>query len=563
MDLPNLRWWGWGTLDQAYPLETRPDFWPALQRVLELPREAVECEAAPVPIEAIALRPSRLDGPVLASLQRLLGEGAVRLDAQARIEHAYGKSYRDLVRLRAGYVPDPPDAVVYPADQGQVVALLAWAAEREIAVVPFGGGSSLSGGVEPTPGDHLTVTADLARLGQVLFVDTASRRVRAQAGITGPRLEAALAARGFTAGHFPQSFEFSTLGGWVATRGVGYLATGYGPIERMVCALRLVTPVGIVETRDGSASATAGASLLHLIVGSTGVYGVITEAELMIRPRPAVQDARGILFDELGAGIAACQALVQSSELQPVLVELNDAGEASIYALASDRRHGLHRLGDVLQGNHRKATRPNLDNSALLLLGFEGDSRAVARQWNVASQICSDHGGVSLGRAVAQEWARDRYLRPYLRDALIGRGVLVDRLDTFASWADLPRLYEAMVSTMRGAVSASGGGPGHVMVHVTHMSERGATLCATFLGCQVADPDPLVKAAQAQSVKQATVDAVLAAGGTLTRAPGFGPNGRSLWPADDLSLLGLKALRAVKDALDPSGIMNPAHLLTG
>jgi alkyldihydroxyacetonephosphate synthase len=561
MDIPNLRWWGWGTLDEGYPLDARADLLPALQRALGLPDEALECETPPIAIEAIALRPSRLDGPMLASLRRLVGETAVRVDARARIEHAYGKSYRDLVRIRAGYVPDPPDAVVYPADQGQVVAILAWAAEREVAVVPFGGGSSLSAGVEPTPGDHLTVTLDLARLSQVLFVDTAARRVRAQAGITGPRLEAALAAHGFTAGHFPQSFEFSTLGGWVATRGVGYLSTGYGAIEGMTCALRLVTPVGIVETRDGSASATAGASLLHLVLGSAGVYGVITEAELTIHPRPAVQDARGILFDDLESGIVACRTVVQSPELRPALVQLSDAGEAAAYALASDRRHGLHRLSDVLQSGSRRVGGPDLDNAAVLLLSFEGDSKVVARQWSMASQICADYRGVSLGRAVAQEWARERTLQPYLRDVLIGHGVLVDQLETAASWADLPRLHEAVVSALKGAVSASGGGPGYVMVHVAHVSERGATLYATFLGRQVADPDPMVKAAQAQMVKQATVDAVLAAGGTLMRTPGFGPNGRTLWPADELSPLGFRALRAVKETLDPFGIMNPIHLL--
>ncbi|RLC61564.1 MAG: FAD-binding oxidoreductase, partial [Chloroflexi bacterium] len=226
MDITNLRWWGWGTLDQDYSLENRPAFWPTLQEWLELPAEAIEREIPPVSLEEISLRPPRLDDPMLSSLRKLLGDEAVRTDKRCRVEHACGKSYRDLIRVRAGLIPHPPDAVVYPADQGQVVSLLAWAAARDVAVIPFGGGSSVLGGVEPAAEDRPVITLDLARLDRVLSVDPLSRTARIQAGATGPEVEAQLNARGFTLGHFPQSFEFSTLGGWIATRSAGQNSIG-------------------------------------------------------------------------------------------------------------------------------------------------------------------------------------------------------------------------------------------------------------------------------------------------------------------------------------------------
>jgi alkyldihydroxyacetonephosphate synthase len=560
MDIPNLRWWGWGTLDQDYSLAGRTAFWPTLQAWLELPEQAIEHETPPISLEDIALPPPRLDDPLLSSLHRLLGEEAVRTDTQARVEHAYGKSYRDLVRIRAGYIPNPPDAVVYPADQGQVVSLLAWAADRDVAIVPFGGGSSVLGGVEPAPGDDPVITLDLARLDRVLAVDPLSRTARLQAGATGPEIEAQLNARGFTLGQFPQSFEFSTLGGWIATRSAGQNSVGYGKIEHMTQAVRVVTPVGIVETKDTPATA-AGPSLLQLLIGSEGTYGVITEATMRVHPLPAVQDYRGILFHDLEDSIAAYRDLMQSPALRPSIIRLSDPPETAAYTVMGHEHHGLRRLADSLINGYLKVQRYSLTGgSALMLLGFDGDTDWTAQQWERALEICGDHRGLPLGRAVGRLWVRDRYAQPYLRDTLLGHGVLVDTLETATTWSNLIHLYEAMVSAMKGAIAATGGGPGYVMTHVSHAYEYGASLYATFLGRQVPDPDPLAKQAQWQVVKQATTDAILAAGGTLTHHHGIGRD-HAPWFEEEIGPLGMKVLRALKPVFDPTGIMNPGILL--
>jgi len=560
MDIPNLRWWGWGTLDQDYSLEGRTAFWPTLQAWLELLDQAIEHETPPVSLEDIALPPPRLDDPILSSLRKLLGEEAVRTDRLARIEHAYGKSYRDLVRIRAGYIPNPPDAVVYPADQGQVASLLAWAADRDVAIIPFGGGSSVLGGVEPAPGDDPVITLDLARLDRVLAVDPLSRTAHIQAGATGPEVETQLNARGFTLGHFPQSFEFSTLGGWIATRSAGQNSVGYGKVEHMTQAVRVVTPVGIIETKDIPATA-AGPSLLELLIGSEGTYGVIAEATMRIHPLPAVQDYRGILFHNLEDSIAAYRDLMQSPALRPSIIRLSDAPETAAYTVMGHEHRGLRRLADSLIDGYLKVQRYDLvAGSTLMLLGFDGDTDWTARQWEQALEICGDHRGLLLGRTVGRSWVRDRYAQPYLRDTLLGRGVLVDTLETATTWSNLVHLYEAMVSAMKGAIAATGGGPGFVMTHVSHAYAHGASLYSTFLGRQVPDPDPLAKQAQWQVVKQAATDAILAAGGALTHHHGIGRD-HAPWLEEEIGPLGVKALRALKPVFDPTGIMNPGILL--
>ena len=560
MDISNLRWWGWGTLDRDYSLEGRPAFWPMLHEWLELPNEAIEHETPPVSLEEISLRPPRMDDPMLSFLRKLLDEETVRTDTQTRVEHAYGKSYRDLIRIRAGHVPNPPDAVVYPADQGQVASLLAWAADRGVAVTPFGGGSSVLGGAEPAGGNRPTITLDMARLDRVLSVDPVSRTARIQTGTTGPELEAQLNAQGFTLGHFPQSFEFSTLGGWIATRAAGQNSIGYGKIEALTQAVRVVTPVGIIQTKDTPATA-AGPSLLHMLIGSEGTYGVITEATMRIQPLPAVQDYRGVLFHSLEDGIAAFRDLMQSQALRPSIIRLSDAPETAASVVMSHEHHGLRRIADNITERYLRLQGYDLiTGSTLMLLGFDGDAEWTAHQWDLALKVCGDHRGLSLGRAVGRSWMRDRYAQPYLRDTLLGHSVMVDTLETATNWSNLMHLYEVMVRAMKGAIAATGGGPGYVMTHVSHAYEHGASLYSTFLGRQVPDPDPLARQAQWQAVKQATTEAILDAGGTLTHHHGIGRD-HAPWLEEEIGLLGVKVLRTLKQTFDPTGTMNPGILL--
>ena len=556
MDIKNLRWWGWGTLDQSFDLKGRTAFWPGLERMLEAPRDR---ELRPsVTLEDIDLRPTRLDDRRLTSLRKLLGNEAVFTDRRARIEHAYGKSYRDLVRVRAGYVPHPPDAVVYPADENQVAALLAWAADSDVAVIPFGGGSSVLGGVEPQPGDRLCLTIDLARLDGVLSVDLVSRTARIQAGATGPEMEAQLNAQGFTLGHFPQSFEFSTLGGWIVTRAAGQNSIGYGKIEDMTQAVRVVTPVGVVETRDTPATA-AGPSVLWQMIGSEGAYGVLTEATMRLHPLPEVQDYRGLLFRTLGDGLAAFRDLMQSG-LHPAIVRLSDPPETEAYALMSHEHHGLRKLFDKALEGYLGLRGYGLDDSCLMILGFDGRPDDVEYRLNLALEIYRDHRGLHLGRSLGRSWQRDRFAQPYLRDDLLDNGVLVDTLETAATWSNLTSVYEAMTAALKNAIAATDGGPGAVLTHVSHAYPYGASLYSTFLGRQTSS-DPLENQEQWRTIKRETTEAILVAGGTLTHHHGVGRD-HAPWLEEEIGPVAMQALRALKQTFDPVGIMNPGVLLT-
>ena len=556
MDIENLRWWGWGTLDQSFDLKGRAAFWPGLERMLELPRDR---EPRPtVRLEEINLRPTRLDDRLLSSLRKLLGDEAVFTDRRTRVEHAYGKSYRDLVRVRAGYIPHPPDAVVYPADEGQVAALLAWAADSDVAVVPFGGGSSVLGGVEPQPGDRPCITLDLARLDRVLSVDPISRTARIQAGATGPEVEAQLDALGFTLGHFPQSFEFSTLGGWIVTRAAGQNSIGYGKIEDMTQAVRVVTPVGIVETRDTPATA-AGPSALWQMIGSEGTYGVLTEATMRLHPLPEVQDYRGLLFRTLDDGLAAFRDLMHG-HLHPAIVRLSDPPETAAYALMSHEHHGLRALFDKVLEGYLGFRGYGLDDSCLMILGFDGGPDDVEYRLNLALEICRDHRGLHLGRSLGRSWKRDRFAQPYLRDDLLDNGVLVDTLETAATWSNLTSVYQAMTAATKSSIAATGGGPGAVLTHVSHAYPHGASLYSTFLGRQTS-PDALENQEQWRTIKRETTEAILAAGGTLSHHHGVGQD-HAPWLEEEIGPVAMQALRAIKRTFDPTNIMNPGVLLT-
>ncbi|MEA3374612.1 MAG: FAD-binding oxidoreductase [Chloroflexota bacterium] len=562
MDIENLRWWGWGTLDEGYSLEGRPDFWPTLQQWLALPDGALEEPVSPVALEDISLPPSRLDNPNLSSLCELLGEGAVRVDRRSRVEHAYGKSYRDLVRVRAGYIPAPPDVVVYPDGEAGVVALLSWAAERDVAVIPFGGGSSVVGGVEPSHHGAPTITLDLARLDQVLSVDRESHLAQVQAGARGPEIEGQLEEKGFTLGHFPQSFQFSTLGGWIAARAAGQTSIGYGKIEDMTQALRVVTPAGIVETKDVPATAT-GPSVREMMIGSEGIYGVITEATMCIHPQPDVQDYRGILFRAFEEGIAAFRDLMQSDSLRPSIVRLSDQPETAAYAALTHEHSGLRRLLDhAVEWYLTVRGYAPVSDCSLMLLGFDGNREWVSQQWSLALDICRAHGGLPVGRSVGQSWKRERYAQPYLRDTLLGHRILVDTLETAANWSNLTSVYRAMVGALKGAITANGGGPGYVMTHVSHAYQQGASLYSTFLGRQIPTSDPLVQQAQWEGIKEAVTEAILNAGGTLSHHHGVGRD-HAPWLAEEVGQTGVKTLQSVKQCLDPDGIMNPGVLLSG
>ncbi len=544
-----MKWWGWGDPSKSYPLEHRPGFWPFLTERIG-PRQV----STPVPgLDAIRLRPSRLTARALQVLAEAVGPDSVSTAHDERMTHAYGLGYQDLVRLRRGEVPNPPDAVAHPGSEEALARLLRIAASEGIAVIPFGGGTSVVGGVEPPGGTGLVLAIDLRRMNRVLGVDPVNLTATAEAGILGPDLEAALGAHGLTLGHFPQSFEFSTLGGWIATRSAGYASTGYGKIEAMVVALRLITPRGVIATRMVPAS-SSGPDLNALLIGSEGALGIITQATLRLRPVPAVRDYRAWLFRAFEDGVSAVRAMMQHGPV-PTIVRLSDAGETEASLAMRERRAGWSARAEAVGMRVVRARGFEAGRRCLAIIGIEGQPETTARASKDLRRVLRRWGAFPLGPGPARAWYRERFELPYLRDEMLDAGILVDTLETAAVWDRLPSLHRAVSAALHAALAVDGR-QALVLCHLSHAYATGASLYFTFLVRQV----PGREIEQWEAAKRAATDAIMAGGGTLSHHHGVGTVHRA-WMRREHGEYGVQTVRAMKAVLDPDGIMNPGKLV--
>jgi alkyldihydroxyacetonephosphate synthase len=538
-----MRWWGWGDPAQAPLLGAH---------ALDFLRESIgvgEHPRPPVALGRVSMAAPEVAETTLAALRGIVGAQNVRDGHGERVIHAAGKGYPDLVRLRAGEPEGAPDAVVYPADHDQLVEVLALCTRSSLAVVPFGGGTSVVGGVAPLRGEHAGVLAlDMGRMASVLGLDGESSTVAVQAGVRAPALERHLASRGLTLGHFPQSFEYVSLGGCAATRSAGQASSGYGAIERMILGLRMAAPSTEIDLAAVPASA-AGPGLRQLLVGSEGTLGVISEVALRVRVAPSERVYEGVFFEDFASGEQALRALAHERAL-PEVARLSDEQETRVSLALAGTGGVKGRLGSAylaLRGRRE---------GCLAILGFEGGAEEVASRRARALALVRGHGGLAVGRSPGRAWLRGRFTGPYLRDELLTYGVMVETLETATQWANVPALHEAVGRAIAGALDASGT-PGIVMCHISHVYETGASLYFTLIAPQ-REGDEI---GQWRAVKRAAGDAILAGGGTITHHHAVGRD-HAPWMPREVGPGGLAALRALKSELDPAGIMNPGKLLS-
>jgi alkyldihydroxyacetonephosphate synthase len=533
-----MRWWGWG--DPAHDATLPDDALPWLRERVGLDDRVTP----PVALEQVRLRPAALPEGLRDRLVAIAGVAGVRDDRAARVMHAAGKSYPDLVRMRAGDGESAPDAVVLPGDREAVAAVLEACSRARAAVVPFGGGTSVVGGVEPLRGGlAAVVTLDLGRLDGLAQLDERSQTALVRAGTRGPALEEALAARGYTLGHFPQSFEFVSVGGCVATRSAGQASTGYGRIDDLVVGLRAVAPAGDVDLPARPASA-AGPDLRELLVGSEGTLGVITSVALRVRARPQRRRYEGFMLPSLAAGVEALRALAQQ-ELAPDVTRLSDEAETEM-SLALAGTGGLK--GRVARAYLRAR---GVEGGCLAIMGWEGDAERVRTRRDEAAALLGRAGGVALGQGPGRAWARGRFAAPYLRDGLMARGVMVETLETATQWAGLLDLHRAVGAALAAHAPL-------VACHVSHVYPTGASLYFTLLA-RARRGEELD---QWRRAKAAATDAIVAAGGTITHHHAVGRD-HAPWLPDEVGASGVALLRAAKAELDPEGILNPGKLLPG
>ena len=535
------RWWGWGRNEDA--VEVPPHALELLREELGVARQAPRRHVA---LEAVRLPKAALGAAQRDGLEAIVGPENVRQDRATRVAHAAGRGYADLVALRSGRPEGAPDAVVWPADHGEVRRVLELCADEGIAVVPFGGGTSVVGGVEPLRGPFAAVVVlDLARIADVTALDERSLTVSVGPGLRAPEADRVLAARGLTLGHFPQSYEYVSLGGAVATRSAGQASTGFGRIDELVVGMTLAAPGGEVVLEPRPASA-AGPQLRELLVGSEGVLGVITAIELRVRPLAPFR-YEGWFVPSFAEGLEAMRVLEQS-ECAPAVARLSDEEETRVGLAMAGAGAKVRAFAAFLRARR-------VAGGCLVVAGWAGDDERTAPDRAAAARVLRSHGAVAVGAAPARAWAAGRFRAPYLRDALLDHGVLVETLETAGQWSNLARLYAAVRDALHDAF-AQRGTPALVWCHVSHLYATGASLYFTFLARQEAGAE----IEQWKAAKEAASEAITRTGGTITHHHAVGRD-HVPWMADEVGETGLDLLRAAKARLDPTGIMNPGKLL--
>ncbi|XBB66717.1 FAD-binding oxidoreductase [Nocardioides sp. WV_118_6] len=480
----------------------------------------------------VAVPASRLSADQLDGLRALVGEANVILDDGLRRQRTRGKSTPDLLRQRAGDLGDAPDVVVRPGGHDEVVAVLAYAAEQRIAVVPFGGGTAVTGGLVADPAGLTGVLSlDLGRMRGLLALDPVSSTATFEPGLRGPEAEALLAQHGLMLGHFPQSFEYATIGGFAATRSSGQSSAGYGRFDAMVVALRVATPVGDVRLGASPANAS-GPDLRELFLGSEGAFGVITEVTVRVRPLPEVKEYEGWRWESFAAGADAIRALAQS-DLLPTVIRLSDENETAINLADPESIGGEGNAG------------------CLMIVGYEGTPAAVAAKKSAVTAALTDLGGAPQGSGPGEAWAHGRFNAPYLRDSLLDVGVLVETLETVTFWSNRENLY----TRVKAALQETLGEGAMVLCHISHVYATGCSLYFTVAAPGGADP-----LATWLPAKAAACEAIVAAGASITHHHAVGTDHKPYLTAE-IGTVGAEVLRAVKRAVDPTGILNPGVLI--
>ncbi|WP_240745197.1 MULTISPECIES: FAD-binding oxidoreductase [unclassified Microbacterium] len=519
---PSMRWNGWGDPDKAkdLPLAVRT-LLPLLLGRVRKPEPAVE-------LAQVWVSPSALDDEDLVAFRAAVGPQHVDVTAEARIRHAGGRSTPDLLRRRQRE-QEVPDAVIRPASHDEVRACLDVAVRRGVAIIPFGGGTSVVGALDPERGDqHAVVSLDLRRLSGLIRLDEVSGEAVLAAGSTGPEAESLLAAHGFELGHYPQSFRYATIGGFAAARSSGQNSAGNGRFDTMVTGIRVATPTGDIDLGRSPGSA-AGPDLIRVFLGSEGIFGVITEVRVRVHPVPRERVFESWSFPDFAAGAAGLRSVAQQGS-GPTVIRLSDEAETAV---------SLAQVGKIGKA---------LAKGASVVTVYEGEG--IAERRARTSALLSAAGGTSAGEGAAEEWLRGRFDGPYLRDSLLDAGVFCETLETATTWSNLLELRAAVESALKEGF-AEAGARSYVMCHVSHIYPTGASLYFTVLAGIRADPLPVWG-----PIKSRVNDAIITTSGTISHHHAVGRD-HAAWLEQEIGETGIRILRAIKRELDPAGILNP------
>lgn len=548
----HMKWWGWGVDGVGFHYEDKPGFAPFVLQAVGLDLLTAERAGEPS-FSDLKVPKSNVTAAFTKKLVGIVGEEHVSTDDMLRVIHTYGKSLRDLVRIRGNMIERSPDIVVYPADEAEVQQVVDAAVAANAVIIPFGGGSNIASSLEPLPEEKRTVVSlDLGRLRRVIDIDADSGLARIEAGAQGPDLEEQLNKQGWTIGHFPDSFTHSTVGGWVATRSSGMQSDKYGDIADIARGLRVVRPGGVLVLRP-LPSTSSGPSVREMILGSEGRLGVITEVTVQVHRVPAKRDVYAYFFPNWKSGIAAMQE-ISESDAAPSITRISDSNETGFSLATSKDRKGLDKFlaGTVLPGL-MKSKGWNLNDICLSFIGYEGSVSHAKRQKKLVDAIVKKHGGMGVGTGPGILYDQKKFDTPYLRDFLLDMGAAGDVSETAAPWSKLVALHEAVYAAANKAYDEIGI-KGWIMSHLSHSYHSGACLYFTF--AFVFDKDPI---AEYNTVKRAIQQAFVDNHGTISHHHGVGLE-HAPWLEQDISAEGVKIVRGLVGATDPKKNFNPGKI---
>ena len=553
-DVKHMKWWGWGVEGVSFHHENKPGFRPFLINAIDLD---VDTEpTAPLSLDDLPIPAPMISDQLLAELTDVVGADNAVQDDRDRIVHTYGKSLRDLLRIRAGDIPRVPDLIVYPGNEAEVQLIIDRAVAADAVIIPYGGGSNISGSLQaPEDETRPVISVDLGRMNQVIDIDTDSGLARIQAGAQGPDLEEQLSAQGWVLGHYPDSFTHSTLGGWVATRSSGMQSDKYGDISDIARGMRVVMPGKVLEVRPLPHTST-GPSVREMVLGSEGRLGVITEVTVQVHRIPEVRVILGYLFPSWEAGLAAMQE-ISTSDAHPSITRVSDAKETA-FSFATRKKSGGISISSLISKSVMKVLERrgwNLDEVCLSFIGYEGGKAHVARQKKIVKNIVSKHGGILVGKGPGVLYDQKKFDMPYIRDFVLDRGAVGDVSETAAPWSKLLLLYRNVYAAAE-KVYAHLGVRGWIMCHLSHSYHSGACLYFTF-AFKHDGVDPL---AQYEPLKNAIQQAFVDSAATLSHHHAVGTEHAS-WLEQDISAPGVHMIDGLFTAMDPGRNFNPGKII--
>ncbi|NLT30813.1 MAG: FAD-binding oxidoreductase [Propionibacterium sp.] len=548
-----MKWWGWGVEGTAFNPDDKPKLQPFVLERVGLDISATAKSPAPA-FEDLDVPASRLPDELRDTLQGIVGPDFLFTDDMDRVVHTFGKSVRDLVRIRRGDFKRVPDVVVYPGTEAEVAEIVDAAVAADAVVIPFGGGSNIVGSLEPLATEtRPVISLDLGRMSKVLEIDAEAGLARIQAGALGPSIEEQLGRRGWTMGHFPDSFTHSTLGGWVATRSSGMQSDKYGDIADITRGLRMVMPGQILELRP-LPSYSSGPSVREMVIGSEGRLGVITEVWVHIHRVPEERVILAYFFPDMASGLRAMHDIAKS-DAAPSVTRVSDSRETQFSMATQKKSKGLSKY--VTKGLMEVLKRRgwNLEQMCMSFIGYEGSKAHVAYEKSLVKEIVAKHGGFLVGKGPGQLYDQKKFDTPYIRDFLLDRGAVADVSETAAPWSRLEELYESTIEAAEQAMERVGV-RGYIMCHLSHSYHAGACLYFTFA---IADdsPESLLKYDEVKrSVQQSFIDN----GATISHHHGVGLE-HAPWIEADISTAGTFITGKLFEGVDPGNNLNPGKII--